>query len=59
MLLIGQEILPFSNTSLKLENNYLLEYFYFTLGSISFAQLVPIPMGSVPNLFMGNLFLKY
>ena len=44
-------------TSLKLAIDYLLDNWYFTLGSTFFRQLIGIPMMSDPASFMANLVL--
>ena len=44
---------------MKLAVNYLIDNCYFTLGSMCFRQLIELPMGSYPTLFMAKLFLYY
>ena len=45
--------------SLKLVINFLLDNCFLNFGSLSFRQIIEIPMGSDPAPFMANLFLYY
>ena len=52
-LIINKNVDFLYKTSLKLAIDYLLDNHYFTLGSLSFCQLIEIPMGS--DLCYGKL----
>ena len=48
--------MSFNRRSLKLEINYLLDNYYFYLGSMCFLQLIGIPLGSVPAPVLLNYY---
>ena len=54
-LTIDKNIDSFNKTSLELGINYLLDNYYFILGSMSFRQLTGIPVGSDQAPFMENV----
>ena len=54
-LIIDKNIDSFNETSLELGISYLLDKYYFILGSMSFRQLTGIPVGSDPAPFMENV----
>ena len=49
--------ISFDKTSLKLSINYLLNQCFFNVNSLTFHQIIGIPMGSSLAFFMVNLFL--
>ena len=49
----------FNEVSLKLAINFLLDNCFFNFGTLSFLQIMEIPVGSDPVYFVANLFLHY
>ena len=49
----------FNEVYLKLAINFLLDNWFFKFGSLSFLQIMEIPIGSNPAHFVADLFLYY